>query len=200
MKRYVFVLAMVCLLAIVPGAMAGSAIIGQSTSIGSWEQEFYENGLYYAPPDYSVLTAYSFDRWQVEMVDGSLDMPPPGGDLPGLSAAGWDYCGTTAWAVITSPTPVSDLYFQLAFQGNDGPVSFDSQIFLGDVLEGTQFTAYNEPQYGSGWQYFNPHDTDVLTFGDAPIFVPEPVSMIFFGTGVVGMLGYVSRRKLWHKA
>ena len=36
--------------------------------------------------------------------------------------------------------------------------------------------------------------------GDAGVPIPEPISMIFFGTGLVGVAGFMKRRKMRRKA
>ena len=55
-----------------------------------------------------------------------------------------------------------------------------------DIREHPQY--YNEGDLGDRWSLA----------GAIPGFVPipEPISLVFFGTGLVAVLGYVARRKL----
>jgi hypothetical protein len=54
------------------------------------------------------------------------------------------------------------------------------------------------------WIGATPNSSDVPvhdTFGSVTILTtPEPLSMIFFGTGIVGVAGYVARRRMQRKA
>jgi hypothetical protein len=50
------------------------------------------------------------------------------------------------------------------------------------------------PNSGSGWvEYWGMDNLEYTP-------VPEPISMIFFGTGLVAVGGYVSRRRMMRKA
>jgi hypothetical protein len=62
-------------------------------------------------------------------------------------------------------------------------------------VAGTKFTGHNGTSYG-GAGYWPADANDPLTFS----VVPEPVSIIFFGTGLVAVGGYVARRRMLRKA
>ena len=62
------------------------------------------------------------------------------------------------------------------------------------------FVVYNEP-YNPPSSVDNPTALRVEMTGTVdPVAVPEPVSMIFFGTGLVAVGGYMARRRMLRKA
>ena len=104
--------------------------------------------------------------WQMEQVVGGVD------------DGKWDILahfrltsGTGDWTSIYDGTQRT----RYAYQFGDGPYAY-LRVEAGDGFTGGYATY------------------DGITTNANPI--PEPISMIFFGTGVVGVLGYISRRRM----
>jgi len=92
-------------------------------------------------------------------------------------------------------------FFPFSIIGNSLP----NGAYLNPGSNTLDFIVYNDPNPGGG---DNPTGLRVEMTGTADYawtagstaIIPEPLSMIFFGTGIVGVLGYVARRKMLRQA
>ena len=122
--------------------------------------------------------------------------------LTGLSP-GWSYvAGDDEIARATGPA-VSALNLTVNFQGDaPTPTVYDFQAYYdgGCVDDWRMFIDSNGNWTYVSWSpnnYLNPPPGEPVASG---LPVPEPISMLFFGTGLVAVGGYVARRRMWRKA
>ena len=190
MKSFVFILAVGCMLVAASTGMAGTVMAVGDLSGTDWSQQWYDTG---------PLNIVQIEPQAPDLLA-----------LPGLSNAsvpGSLVVNTTTAVefVATSVTP--DIYINTNFQAA-APVegtTFYWQTFDGSTLNDDVKLVYdpqnllptNVPGYynpGGGW-----YGIQSLTVQENPI-VPEPVSMIFFATGLVGIGGYMTRRRMLRAA
>jgi len=182
MKKLILVWAAVCLLATASIVRAGTVgLVPVGGAVGSdWSQEFNESGV------------GNFNWLQVEMVTGSLVNPA----FTGFSSPGWLYAaGDEVTDVAYSGPASTNLDWYINFAGpSSTPLTFYFQAYDGSNLVDSAIAGWT----GSGWQIADPGGPQSRQI-TSPV-LPEPISMIFFGTGLVAVSGYVSRRRMLRKA
>jgi len=109
---------------------------------------------------------------------GSLTLS--GTTLYGMTYYGGDYGGGTVFQVNTNGTGFKLLH-EFAGGVNDGRYPWGKLTLDGTMLYGTT-------KYGG--------DSDAGTVYSLNLVpVPEPISLVFFGTGLAGILGFAVKRK-----
>jgi len=168
MKKQMFVLAAVMVI------LAGS-VIGSKAS--SWSQVFNETGVGYF--DEMAM----FMKTGTALFDGSS----------GYTNSSWTPTNTPSF-VMASGDDVTNIDFRLGFT-DSSPFTFDFfALHDGIVLEGA-IAAWN----GGSWNITSimPLEVATITYQNdlaASSPVPEPTTMLLFGTGLVGLAG-VGRKK-----
>jgi len=117
-----------------------------------------------------------------------------------VSSADYD---ETSWGWIAGD-PGLDGYAEFAHQytaavAGSGDANGDGYVSLREAYDYALLHDYfgpNGPDYRENPQYLNHEDAgEWWTLGGA-IIVPEPVAVLFFVTGLVGVFGFVARRRL----
>ena len=100
-------------------------------------------------------------------------------------------------------TPTDGYDYTSPFTGDGTWISGTGGNTLGDVIAaidsasyGPEYVAFFGPQIGMSGTSGTGFDVTQISLD----VVPEPISMIFFGTGLVAIGGYVSRKRMLRKA
>lgn len=179
MKKPVPVLAAVCLLATAAVVRADTVLtpVGDPVDGGCWNQKFQVRG-------------GNFNEIQVEIVSGALESP----GVKDFSSPGWSYvAGDKVEDVAYSGPANTDLTFDVTFGGScSTPVEVSFQAYDRDTCVCNTDLCYSGCGSCSDWHYGSCPPCPHKVTGEP---VPEPVSLVFFGTGLVGVVGYVTRRR-----
>ena len=187
MKKLVPVWAAVWLLATTTVVRADTVLtaVGDPVNGGCFNQKFEVSG-------------GKFNEIQVEMVSpGALERPA----VSNFSSPSWSSVGGDWVTEVACSGPAgTDLAFDVTFGGSSSTsLQFNFQAYDKDTLVCSYGVSYNGCGFGSGWSCGPPCGgkcpPPIVT---AP--VPEPVSMIFFGTGLVAVGGYMARRRMLRNA
>ena len=205
MKRLAVVLTLACLMVLTSSVFAAPMLTGAGNVPSDWPATpiFYEGGPLVGP-DASTDTSGTFNAIRIEWISGSLF------EVPGVQnlSAGWSYIGGNDKIALATGPAVSALNLTVNFASASlEPAVYDFQAYLngGCVDAWTMYLDSNgswndqvyTPANGSGYvSWGSPYYVAIPNeFTEVSSAVPEPVSMIFFGTGLVGVCGYLARRR-----
>ena len=104
-----------------------------------------------------------------------------GSTLYGMTLGGGDSARGTVFQMNTDGTGF-ELLHEFAGGVDDGRNPYGSLTLNGSTL-------YGMTQYGGDSNYGTVFSLDIGV-------VPEPLSLLFFGTGIVGVVGFVARRRM----
>jgi hypothetical protein len=166
----------------------------------AWNQgpvNLYNNQFGIQPYVYSGSGgSFTFETALVGGPTGSTVIPGINDGFANSTTAGW-YTFTDQYYEIESPEP-----------GTPGDLGVYMSVLSGDTTLASWDIVTTTPiadvsgNVNTAWGQFIPEQMATVAFDDSSLTytTPEPVSMIFFGTGLVAVGGYMSRRKMARKA
>jgi len=192
-----FVLAVTCLPALANRVFATPVLTGVGSAPGDWTPAYFYEG---APLIGPASGPGTFDAVQIEWVSGSQFQVPA---MTGLTP-GWSELYASPTIALATGSEVSALNLTVNFEGSTPiPTVYDFQAYYngGCVDDWRMFVDSSGNWSYVSWSkgnFLDPPPPELRLVNGVP--VPEPVSMIFFGTGLVAVGGYVARRRMLNKA
>jgi len=181
MRKVALVVGVFCLMALAGSAFAGVVQVapGGGDSSGDWQSQY----LMESSPFSNAPNSAVFNAIKITLVSGGPQLSVPA--MTGFSDGSWSQAsGNTTTASETGNAVNSlDFYFDFADPPPATTVLGFQALYNGSIID--QGIATFSGTSFSSWQ---------------AVPVPEPVSMIFFGTGLVAVGGYVARRRMLSKA
>ena len=174
MRKLCVLVIIVCTLFSPVSSTAMPVAVGDTLEGNSWGQAFVENGV------------GTFDKMEILWLANS-DFETPA--FKNFSSAAWTNLNLSSLYAIASGPDISELYFDIWFNGETQAASFlFRSSHEGVVIDFAQATK----AVGGGWVFITPTTAWDTAYSAV---MPEPGTMLLLGFGLIGLAGFVFCRK-----
>lgn len=150
-----------------------------ATQAQAWTQRFSESGV------------GSFDHFQL-WIDAPENWAQPNG-ISNFNRAGWSQTFNDGQLLVADGTSVSQLAFNLNFEGSREPVTFHFQAWDGNTLREAATVSWRGRR--SGWQISAANNwINYRVSNRSQIPVAEPSTVLMFGLGMAGIIAGLRRK------